>query len=263
MRRKPQRFLVVPLKRNLNNMSNVDIRDNIFYAVGTGPARSEFLTLQAVRVLEKCSTIFYPVTGKDEKSHIAFDCVCGAIDVSKKKCVGVEFSMTRDLDKTAAEYESFVSQVEDALLYGDVAMVAIGDVSVYSTAARLAHLVAGHGHKIRFVAGVTSFCTAACECSLDLAERDNEIRIIPGDAFFVGGKISCVLDDSATKIFIKSPRHLKDIIVLAAEKHLLEKTYLVQGAGSDNQKIFSGSELACLDESVFKNSYMSVLIVQG
>ena len=85
MRRKPQRFLVVPLKRNLNNMSNVDIRDNIFYAVGTGPARSEFLTLQAVRVLEKCSTIFYPVTGKDEKSHIAFDCVCGAIDVSKKK----------------------------------------------------------------------------------------------------------------------------------------------------------------------------------
>lgn len=232
-----------------------------FFAVSTGPAGSDFLTLGAVKVLKNCGTIFYPITGTSEESHVAFDCVCEALDVSKKKCIGVKFSMSPDKEKTQKEYDEFSLLVENELSENDVAFVAIGDVSIYSTAARLSKMIENRGFGIKFIPGVTSFCAAACEFALDLAERDEEIRIIPGDAYFKSGRIDSVLKEKGTKIFMKSPRHLKEIIQKVNENNLSEKAFLVQGVGYDNQKTFSGEKIKNLPEEIFEKAYMSVLIL--
>ena len=232
---------------------------NTFFAVSTGPARSDYLTLGAVKALNRCGTIFYPVTGGEK--HVAFDCVREAVDVSRKNCIGMKFSMTTDEKKTSGEYDDFCAQVEKALVKGDVAMVAIGDVSVYSTAARIGKMLRKKGVPVSFVSGVTSFCAAAGEFALDLAEADEGIRIVPGDAFFSAGKIDSVLDDAGAKIFMKSPRHLKEIIDIALKKKPTDKLYLVQGAGYENKRLFSGRDLDNLPAEVFDKAYMSVLIV--
>lgn len=234
---------------------------NKFYAVSTGPAGSDYLTLKAVCVLKNCKTIFYPITG--ENSHVAFDCISEVVDVSEKNCIGVRFSMSNDKEKTQKEYNDFYLQVKNELSKGSVAFIAIGDVSVYSTAARIAKMIEKSGYKIEFVAGVTSFCASACECKLDLAEQDEEIRIIPGDAYFKNGKLDEVLKSDGTKIFMKSPRHLKSIIEKIIELKIVEKTHLIQGVGYENQKIFSGKELLNLNDDVFEKAYMSVIIVKG
>ena len=233
---------------------------NKFYAVSTGPAGSDYLTLGAVKVLEKCKTIFYPITG--ENKHIAFDCVCEAVDVSQKNCVGVKFSMTSDKARTQKEYDDLAQKVREALSKNDVAFVAIGDVSIYSTAARVARQIERDGFETKFIAGVTSFCACACECTLDLAERDEGIWIVPGDAFFSQGKIDRILGESGTKIFMKSPRHLKEIIGIVKSKGLVASAHLIQGVGYESQQIFSGSELNDLADETFEKSYMSVLIVE-
>lgn len=251
-------------------MKNLNfVRNNLgkFYAVSTGPASSEYLTLGAVRILEKCNTIFYPITKSGEKenyreNHVAFDCISKVIDISKKNCVGVTFSMTKEKSKTQAEYDEFAFLVENELQKGDVAFITIGDVSVYSTAARLAKMIEKNGHEIKFVAGVPSFCASACECLLDLAEQDEEIRIIPGDSYFRNGKLSEVLKSDGTKIIMKSPKFLKNIIEELSAQNLFENSYLIQGAGYKNQRIFSGEELKSLSEEIFEKAYMSVVIVK-
>jgi len=235
---------------------------NIFYAVSTGPANSDYLTLKAVKILNQCKSIFYPITKSENKeTHIAFDCIKEVIDISNKNCIGVTFSMTNDKAKTQAEYDSFIEQVQEELQNGDVAFIAIGDVSIYSTAARFAKMIESNGYNIKFISGVTSFCASACECALDLAETDKEIRIIPGDAFVKSNKLDEVLKSSGTKIFMKSPRHLKSIIEKIIEFNLCESSYLIQGVGYESQKIFSKENLLNLDEEVFKKAYMSVLII--
>lgn len=234
---------------------------NIFYAVSMGPAGADYLTLKAIKTLKECNTIFYPITGTD--SHVAFDCVCEAVDVSQKKCIGVHFSMSLDKAKTQSEYDNFVLQVESELKNGSVAFVAIGDVSIYSTSARLAKMIEKNGYEIKFIAGVTSFCASACECTLDIANRDTEIRIIPGDAYFKTGKLDNILRDSSAKIFMKSPKHLKDIIQKIIDFNLCEKAHLVQGVGYETQKIFSGENLKTLSNDIFEKAYMSVVIVEA
>ena len=230
-----------------------------FFAISTGPAGKDCLTLGAVRALERCGTIFYPTTGGGR--HAAFDCAREAVEVSGKTCVALRFSMTADEEQTGREYGEARARVREALSRGDAAFVALGDVSVYSTAARLGKALQKDGVPVRFVPGVTSFCAAACACALDLAEADEGIRIIPGDALFAAGKVAAALDEDGAKIFMKSPRHLKEIIGIAAEKHLLERAHLVQNAGREDERIFSGSALARLPDEVFRGAYLSVLIV--
>lgn len=247
---------------SLRGMFFSESMSGTFYAVSTGPAGADFITLGAVRVLGRCPTIFYPVTGSGEGKHIAFDCVCEAVDVSGKECVGVRFSMSGDKARTDAEYGAFASRAAEYLEKGDVAFVSIGDVSIYSTAARIAKIVGQMGFRVEFVAGVPSFCAAACSCALDMAPGlGDEIRIIPGDACYRSGALGDVLSSPGTKIFMKSPRHLGEIVSEVVSRGLSGSAHLVQGAGGADERIVTGDVLAEAGADVFGNAYMSVLVV--
>ncbi len=232
------------------------------YAVSTGPSGSKYLTQEAIAVITSCNTIFYPVTPGGTNPHIAFDCIKQAVDVSRKQCVGVTFSMSRNEKTTEKEYESVVHQVSEALVHGDAAFIAIGDISIYSTAARVADIMQSKGMNTQFVSGVPSFCVAAGSLKLDLAQTDEEIRIIPGDAYFKNGKLDSVLEGEGTKIIMKSARHLKDILHAIAQKDMLHHASLVHNAGYENEKVFQGKALLSIPEDLFSRAYMSIIIIQ-
>lgn len=66
--------------------------------VGTGPGSSELMTLGAVKTLQKCPVIFYPVTlskSGQQKSR-ALETVKGAVDLGKKILLPLEFSMRKN-----------------------------------------------------------------------------------------------------------------------------------------------------------------------
>jgi precorrin-2 C(20)-methyltransferase len=234
-----------------------------FYAVSTGPSGPDFITLGAVRAVSRARAVFYPVTGSGGgESHIAFDCVREAVDLSGKKCVPVRFSMTRDGKRTELEYEGLSRMVASELAFGDVAFVSIGDVSVYSTAARISSLVASLGFECVFVPGVASFSAAACACTMDLASAGREIRIVPGDASFESGALQSFIADADAKVIMKSPRHLSKIVALVVSSGLSSRAALVQKAGGEGQRIFSGDELSRLP-SPLEDSYMSVLLIKS
>ena len=104
-----------------------------FYAVSVGPGDPELLTLQAVRTLERCAVIAAPQTASGHM--LALDIARAAVDLRGKKILPLAFSMSTDAGTREACWCAAADAVEAALDAGDdVALVNLGDVSLYATA---------------------------------------------------------------------------------------------------------------------------------
>ena len=238
------------------------MKKGIFYAVSTGAGNPELLTLQAIRTLRECEIIFYP---KSEKNTIALDSLASTaeIDLSKKLLVPCSFSMTSDKEKSDSEYKKIAGECAELLqLQKNVAMVSIGDVSLYSTAARTARHLQESGFEVKFIAGVNSFSEAACQAAISLCEKDEALSVIPADSFFTTGKLEDALNEAGTKVLMKMGRHLKEIIQILQKLNLIKNSILVQKASRSEQKIFKGEEILNMSETDFEEAYLSVLIVK-
>ncbi|MBQ7159843.1 MAG: precorrin-2 C(20)-methyltransferase [Treponema sp.] len=242
------------------------MKNGIFYAVSVGPGGSELMTLQAARVLNDCPVICFPETNSSSgsKHHIAYDAVAGAVSLSEKIKHFFSIPMTRDRQKIFAAYEQVVSVCAEHMRGGkDVAFVTIGDVSLYSTAAKIAEMVREQGFCVKFVAGVNAFSAAASASLVSLTDRDEPVSIIPADAFYIEEKLESALRADGTKILMKLGRHLSEIIALVDECGLLERATLVQKVSLPDERIVRGAALRVLDDDVWADSYLSVIIVQG
>ena len=203
----------------------------VFYAVSTGPGDSELICLKAVRVLRGCEIIFYPQSKKDTIALDSLSCLGNEIDLEHKTLVPCSFSMTSDKKKSELEYEAIACQCVNFLKDGkSVAMISIGDVSLYSTAGRTARIIKN--------------------------------SVIPADAFFMNGKLEAALKSDGTKVLMKMGHHLKEIISLLGKLDLLQNATLVQKASLADEKIFYGEEILSMDEKDFENAYLSVLILK-
>ncbi len=235
---------------------------SVFYAVSTGAGNPELITLQAVRVLKSCQVIFYP---ESEKNTFALDTIKNIgseINLSAKNLLPCKFSMTGDRAKSYAEYEKIAEQCMYFLKSGkNVAMLSIGDVSLYSTAGRTSRLIHEAGFEVKFIAGVNSFSAAACSSSTFLCENDESLTVIPGDSFFNEGKLEAALQNEGSKILMKMGRHLKEIIQMLAENRLIEDSILVQKASLPDEKIFYGRKILEMTEKDFETAYLSLIIV--
>ena len=60
-----------------------------------------------------------------------------------------------------------------------VAMVTLGDVSVYSTASYVRQLLAEKGYATQVIAGVPSFCAGAAKAQQSLCENSESLQILP------------------------------------------------------------------------------------
>ena len=233
----------------------------IFYPVSTGPGSAEMLTLQAVRILRDCEIIFFP---ESEKNTLALDSISqiSGLDLSKKTLIPCHFSMTTDKEKSAAEYEKIARECQSFLNKGkSIAMLSIGDVTLYSTAARTAILIQSQGFDVKFIPGVNSFSAAASSALISLCEKDEKLTIIPGDAFYTEGKLEGALKEDGKKVLMKMGRHLREIISIVEEYKLIQNAILVQKASLPEEKIFRGKEILLMTEDDFEGAYLSVMIV--
>lgn len=234
-----------------------------FYAVSTGPGAADLLTLRACEILRKCGAIFYP---KSEKNSRAFQTISSIIAASDdgscgkigKELIPANFSMGGNEENV---YEKTAEKICTILDSGaDAAFVALGDVSLYSTAGKISAFVKKAGFETEFCPGVTSFTAAACCTGKMLIDGSESATIIPGDAWFEGEKsrLKKELSLSGTKIIMKAGRHWAEIIALIEEKGLLENSYLVSNTSLPNEKVLFGSEILSAGKDA---GYFSVLII--
>ena len=119
-------------------------RIGTFYGVSVGPGDPELMTLQAVRRLENCPVIAAPQTPKG--GMLALDIAKGAVELSGKTILPLRFAMSLDPAVQKAAHIEAARAVKEYLDAGqDVAMLNLGDVSVYATFGYLQEILEAEG----------------------------------------------------------------------------------------------------------------------
>lgn len=227
-------------------------KKGIFYGVGIGPGDPELVTQKAIRVLEDCDVIAAPRT-KGETT-LALEISGKAADLSGKEILPLEFTMDRDPEVRMAAYRVAAERLKAPLDEGrDVAMVTLGDVSIYTTYCYLMDLIRADGYETVMVPGVTSFSAIAARLGISLTEMDAPLHIIPASAMSTEDALA--LD--GTKVLMKSGRHLDEVVRTIEAQGLLDRASLVSNCGLEDE--FVCTDLSQLQEPM---GYFTTIIVK-
>lgn len=208
-------------------------KETILYGVSVGPGDPELLTLKAVKTIEQCSVIAYPVRGNQDSTalHIV-EKACPEIE--KKKKLPLSMPMTSDEIIMRKAHDDAVTKIETYLREGeDVAFLVLGDVSIYSTFIYLKELITSRGFKTMMVPGVTSFCAAASVSSISLCQWDEKLVIIPSKHYLPEN-----FEEGMIYVLLKAGKCLPEI----REKlmHSTREVYCIENCGMEQEKIYKG-----------------------
>lgn len=235
-----------------------------FYGIGVGPGDLELITVKALKTIKSCPVIAAPRTGNGDM--VALDIVwrTGILSESAesaeefdKKILAMDFTMDKD---PAKRKENYRKNAEAAARYmdngQDVAMVTLGDVSLYSTVHYIASELAPRGYDIVMIPGVPSFSAAAASLAIPLAEMDAPVHIIPS----VRNNSDDYLDLPGTKVLMKAGRHLHRTLDELDRRGLLDVTSLAVNCGMDDEILIK--KLGDDEPLPDKTGYFTTVIVR-
>ena len=115
----------------------------------------------------------------------------------------------------------------------DVAMLNIGDVSIYATFGYLQEILQAGGYATAMAAGVPSFCAAAARLNVPLTGgMDTPLTIAPG------GWTDRVLEMPGTKVLMKAGRQLPVLLDTLQQADKLKKSALVCNCGLPDERVY-------------------------
>lgn len=256
-----------------DNKNNI----GVLYGIGVGPGDPELMTLKAINTIKACDIIAIPAVSKEE--CYAYSIVQAVLpEIEKKQIMCTPFPMIKDKEKLTIShnkiYSDIVSELEDGK---SVAMLTIGDPSVYSTYMYIHKRVIQAGFTAVMISGVPSFCAAAARLGISLGEMRDEIHIIPAsydvrDTMGYGG--TCVYmksgkklaelievlrttDGSDTKTDEEADMCLSDVNSKGGIRKKKMTVYGVTNCGMESERVYRG-----LDELTEAKGYLTIVIVK-
>ena len=204
-----------------------------FYGVSVGPGDPELMTLQAVRLIRQCPVLAAPQTSSGQMLALDIARKGLAEELAGKTILPLHFAMSRDPAALAASHEKAAAAVRQYLDAGqDVAMLNIGDVSIYATFGYLQRLLEAEGYPTAMAAGVPSFCAAAARLNVPLTGgMDTPLTIAPG------GWTDRVLETPGTKVLMKAGRQLPALLDTLRQADMLKKSALVCNCGLPDEQV--------------------------
>ena len=198
-----------------------EVKTGTFYGVSVGPGDPELLTLKAVYCIRRCPVLAVPQTAGG--GMLALAIARSAVELEGKTILPLRFAMSRDPAVLQASHATAAGAVKAYLDAGqDVAMLNLGDVSIYSTYSYLEELLQAEGYATVRIAGVPSFCAAAARLDQSLTGgMEQPLMIAPGR------HAEQILGTPGTKILMKTGRQLPQTIELLQKKGLLGQSAMV------------------------------------
>ena len=124
------------------------------YGVSIGPGDPELITVKAMKVIERSKYIATPETGTSDS--LALSIVSDAVDLSAKEIMGLSFPMTKDAEILARSHKEAADSIAEVLDSGnDVAMLNLGDITVYSTFAYVMNILLERDYDVELIPGVS------------------------------------------------------------------------------------------------------------
>lgn len=202
------------------------------HGVSVGPGDPELMTLKAVRCIEQCPVLAAPQTAAGRM--LALDIAKGAVDVSGKIILPLHFAMSRDPEVLKASHAAAADAVRAHLDAGrDVALLNLGDVSIYATYGYLEEILTAQGYAAVRIAGVPSFCAAAARLGQSLTGgMEQPLTIAPGR------HVEQVLAAPGAKVLMKTGRRLPKTLDALRERGLLANSAMVCNCGLPDEAVF-------------------------
>ncbi len=224
-------------------------KQGVFYAVSVGPGDPELLTRQACRVLADCPVVAAPRMKSGRM--LALDIAAGAVDTQGKTILPLDFTMERSEAVREDSYRMAAAAIEAELSAGrDVAMVNLGDVSVYATAYYILERIRADGFETVMCPGVTSFCAVAARLGRSLTRMEEPLHILPGST-----ELDNALPLPGTKVVMKSGKAIYKAAA-ALERHgLLANAGMVADCGLETEQVYT--DLRQLPEEI---SYFATIV---
>lgn len=221
------------------------------YGVSVGPGDPELLTLQAVRLLRQCPVLAAPQTASGQMLALGSE-------LDGKTILPLQFAMSRDAAVLCASHETAASAVRPFLDAGqDVAMLNLGDVSIYATFGYLQEILQAQGYATAMAAGVPSFCAAAARLNQPLTGgMDAPLTIAPGS------RADEVLDAPGTKVLMKTGRQLPALLDILDAHGALSRSALVCSCGLPDETIFPDLSTARPPQDGSKAGYFATVLVK-
>lgn len=192
------------------------------FGVSVGPGDPEYMTLKAIRTIERCPVIAAPRT--DGKCSVALEIARGALSMENKEILFLDFLMSRDETRTGARNGKLAALLAGKLEQGlDVAMLNLGDASLYASYCAIRRHIAAMGYETQTIAGVTSFCASAALLQVSLTSPRLPLRILPGDY----GGLEAELGAPGTKVIMKSGKELEAVKQALKNSRVYERAKMV------------------------------------
>lgn len=224
-------------------------KQGVFYAVSVGPGDPELLTRQACRVLEACDIIAAPRMKSGRM--LALDIAAGAVDMQGKTILPLDFTMARNEAVREDSYRAAAAAIKAELSVGrDVAMVNLGDVSVYATAYYILERIHADGFETVMCPGVTSFCAVAARLGRSLTRMDEPLHILSGST-----DLNNALALPGTKVVMKSGKAIHETAEALKRHGLLANAGMVADCGLETEQVYT--DLRQLPEEI---SYFATIV---
>lgn len=220
------------------------------YGISVGPGDPQLMTLKAVSYIQMCPVLAAPRTFKGDS--IALNIAAGAVNLSGKQIEYLDLPMTRDSDILSSSQKSAADCIAAHLDAGrDVAVLNLGDASLYSSYSYLCQILLARGYEAETVPGVTSFSACAAILNRSLTDRDMPLHIILASMRDLPSALSL----SGSKVLMKSGHALREVKHLLSERNLTERAVLVSDCGLPTQKVFLNT-----DEATEESYFTTILI---
>ena len=242
----------------LSRSHKTETRKGTFYGVSVGPGDPGLLNLAAVSTIMNSPVIAAPRTkggdmlalsiareGINRFLELSFGSrMAKSSDVSfwaAKTVLPLDFPMSKDPAVLETAHESAADQLKTFLDKGqDVALLNLGDVTLYSTCAYMAEILERDGYEVRLIAGVTSFCAASAALSDFLTEPEKPVFILPGSLDEAAA--DRLLNEPGTKILMKAKQTLPETVEKLKDLGLAPRTSVVVNCGLPGEQVFHSLE---------------------
>lgn len=205
------------------------------YGVGVGPGDSKLLTLKAKEVLESVDVIAVPVKAPGEVST-ALSIVRPVVDLKNKEIMPVIFKMEHSTEKRAECRRQSAGQLMEQLEMGkDVAMIVLGDISVYSTYHLAFKYIREKGYETENIPGISAFSGGAALAQTSLVEGDQNMMVI--SSLKGTEALETALKVCDNLVVMKAGSSMAKIIEILKTQGLEDKTVVLSNIGMDDAYI--------------------------
>lgn len=220
-------------------------KPSTFYCIGVGPGDPDLVTYKAVSTVLKADCLALPTAAAGQPS-VAYQALRPHLEERRQQegeealpeLIELVLPMTRDDKLLALHHDAAARHIVERLDEGkSVAMITIGDSTLYSTCFYMQAIVEEAGHHVEWIPGISSVNAAAARAALPLGLKDDSLLVISGvkDPESIAGDLA----DPAirTIVIMKAGRFIPRMKDYLGARDDISRAVIVSRLGFDDEKV--------------------------